>query len=104
MADTPYPTFYLPDPSLADLADAFIAIGDVELPVHSQLLSLQSAVLRELFRGERERGNQVRRAPWGGRWAGQPVQAHVWARAASSMVGWPREPLFTGQGIVDVLS
>lgn len=58
MAEPPDPAFYLPEPSLADLADAAIVIGGVELPVHSQLLSLQSAVLRELFRGERERGSQ----------------------------------------------
>ncbi len=53
------PSFYLLEASLADLADAAIAVGGYSLPVHSQLLSLQSGVLRELFRGERESGGQV---------------------------------------------
>lgn len=57
------PSFYLLEASLADLADAAIAVGGYSLPVHSQLLSLQSGVLRELFRGERESGGHVRR--WG---------------------------------------
>ncbi|KAI7845149.1 hypothetical protein COHA_001194 [Chlorella ohadii] len=52
------PSFYLLEASLADLADAAIAVGGYSLPVHSQLLSLQSGVLRELFRGERESGGQ----------------------------------------------
>lgn len=54
------PSFYLLEASLADLADAAIAVGGYSLPVHSQLLSLQSGVLRELFRGERESGGHVR--------------------------------------------
>lgn len=53
------PSFYLLEASLADLADAEIAVGGFSLPVHSQLLSMQSGVLRELFRGERETGGRV---------------------------------------------
>lgn len=59
MPDVGGPYFYLPEPSLVDLADAAIQVGGLLLPVHSQLLSMQSGVLRELFRGARESGGQV---------------------------------------------
>ena len=46
-----WPTaFYLPDPVLRKTADAVVVLPDsLELPVHSQVLSMQSKVLRKLF-------------------------------------------------------
>ncbi|KAL4433896.1 hypothetical protein ABPG75_000337 [Micractinium tetrahymenae] len=46
--------FYLPEPALEALADCFAVVDGVRLQLHSQVLSTQSAVLRELFVGQRE--------------------------------------------------
>jgi len=50
---------YLADPSLEALADCFATVGGVRLPLHSQLLAMHSAVLRELFLAQAEGGVQV---------------------------------------------
>ncbi|KAL4458350.1 hypothetical protein ABPG75_013215 [Micractinium tetrahymenae] len=42
--------FYLGDPGLAELADVTIKHSGLALPAHSQLLAVQSSVLRDLFR------------------------------------------------------
>lgn len=52
--DAERPTaFYLEDESLADLADSVWAVGDRELPVHSQIVAQRSSVLRAAYRIER---------------------------------------------------
>lgn len=55
--------FYMPDSSLAALTDSFAVVeGSTRFPLHSQVLSTQSTVLRELFvsaRGEGGAGAQA---------------------------------------------
>ena len=46
--------FYLPDAGLEELADCFAVVDGTRLPLHSQVLGAQSAVLRDLFRSRRE--------------------------------------------------
>lgn len=41
--------FYLPDSGLTALSDAIAVVENVRLPLHRQVLSTQSGVLRELF-------------------------------------------------------
>ena len=48
--------FYLPDAGLEELADCFAVVDGTRLPLHSQVLGAQSAVLRDLFRSRREAG------------------------------------------------
>ena len=48
--------FYLADAGLEELADCFAVVGGTRLPLHSQVLGAQSAVLRDLFRSRREAG------------------------------------------------
>ncbi|KAL4419915.1 hypothetical protein ABPG75_007013 [Micractinium tetrahymenae] len=48
--------FYLPDGSLAALADSFAVVDGTRWPLHSQVLSTQSAVLRDLFVSARSEG------------------------------------------------
>ena len=48
--------FYLPDSGLEELADCFAVVGGTRLPLHSQVLGAQSAVLRDLFRSRKEGG------------------------------------------------
>lgn len=57
--------FYMGNPDLAALADCFAVVGGVRLPLHSQVLSQQSGVLRELFLAQSEGGVacEVRQAP-----------------------------------------
>ncbi|KAL4430395.1 hypothetical protein ABPG77_002201 [Micractinium sp. CCAP 211/92] len=50
---------YLPDGSLEALSDSFASVEGRRLPLHSQVLSTQSAVLRELFVSAREAGGQA---------------------------------------------
>ena len=56
------PEFYLPYASIEQLADCFAVVEGARLPLHSQVLGAQSAVLRELFLGQREGGLQASRA------------------------------------------
>jgi len=45
--------FYLGETGMEDLADVAIKHGKLELPAHSQVLAMNSAVLRDLFRSLR---------------------------------------------------
>ena len=42
---------------MEELADCFAVVGGARLPLHSQVLGAQSAVLRDLFRSRREGGS-----------------------------------------------
>ncbi|KAL4458353.1 hypothetical protein ABPG75_013218 [Micractinium tetrahymenae] len=77
--------FYLGNPALAELADVTIKHSGLQLPAHSQVLAVQSAVLADLFcflraapGGKRKRSEEVGRGTAflraGG--AGDPFSAH----------------------------
>ena len=46
--------FYLPDAELEQLSDCFAVVGGAGLPLHSQVLGVQSIVLRDLFVAQQE--------------------------------------------------
>lgn len=55
--DESYPQeFYLTGDGLEELSDCFAVVGGTRLPLHSQVLGAQSAVLRDLFRSQKEGG------------------------------------------------
>ena len=56
------PVFYLLHASMEQMTDCFAMVEGTRLPLHSQILGAQSAVLRELFLGQREGGCQASRA------------------------------------------
>ena len=60
-------SFYLPDDGLEELSDCFAVVEGVRLPLHSQVLGTQCAVLRDLFRSQKAgiTSNEVRGGGWG---------------------------------------
>lgn len=50
----PDPEMYLPHPALADLSDCSVTVDGILLPLHSQILSAQAALLHGLFASRME--------------------------------------------------
>ncbi len=72
--------FYLAaQPSMEALSDCHAVVNGMRLPLHSQVLSLHSAVLRELFLGQQEGGVLRQSSPT----CQQPLWAAAWRMRAA---------------------
>lgn len=65
-------SFYLTAPGMEALADCFAIVEGARLLLHSQLLSVQCSVVRELFLAQKESGGNLSQVGDGSKFAGMP--------------------------------